>query len=336
MDFTFSAEQDELRAAVRTLAGDRASSADVRRANDSPTGCDDRLWAVFADEMGLTTLGVPESAGGAGGDFLDVAVLLEEGGRALLPVPLLSTLVAANVLGLPVSRGAVAVVSDARLADGALSGTASTVLDGQLATTFAVVTDDGVWAVGAAAPGVAVTPLAALDPTRRQAQVSFVDAPAERVGDSAMAARALDVLRVALSVEAVGCARRCLEMTVEHLKTREQFGRPIGSFQALQHRVADLAVALEAAASTASYAAWTVAASPEELPVVAPLAKAVCADAAWGVVAETIQLHGGIGFTWEHDAHLYFKRVATTKLLLGDSHVQRRLVAERAGLSRPR
>jgi alkylation response protein AidB-like acyl-CoA dehydrogenase len=122
-------------------------------------------------------------------------------------------------------------------------------------------------------------------------------------------------------------------MTTAYLKEREQFGRPIGSFQALQHRMADLVVAVESAASTAYYAAWVVAESPEELPVVAPLALAVCGDAAYRVAAETIQLHGGIGFTWEHGAHLYFKRATTIRLVLGDTHEQRRLVAQRAGLA---
>jgi alkylation response protein AidB-like acyl-CoA dehydrogenase len=140
------------------------------------------------------------------------------------------------------------------------------------------------------------------------------------------------VLRVALAVEAVGAARHCLEVTVAYLKTREQFGRPIGSFQALAHRAADLAVVLEAATSTAYYAAWAVAASPEEIPVVAPLAKSVCADAFSRIAAETIQMHGGIGFTWEHEAHLYFKRATSTRAILGSSHAERRLVAERAGL----
>jgi alkylation response protein AidB-like acyl-CoA dehydrogenase len=181
-------------------------------------------------------------------------------------------------------------------------------------------------------PEVRVEPSAPLDPTRRQAVVRLDAVAARRVGDAVASARAVDVLRVGLAVEAVGVARRCLEMTVEHLKTRVQFDRPIGAFQALQHRAADLLVLLESATSTAYYAAWAVAASPEELPVVAPLAKAVCADAAWRVAAETIQMHGGIGFTWEHDAHLYFKRATTTRLLLGDAVEQRRLVARRAGL----
>ena len=170
-----------------------------------------------------------------------------------------------------------------------------------------------------------------LDLTRWQATVSFDGAAAQRIGDADAPAAAVDLLRVALAVEAVGVARHCLDTTVDYLKTREQFGRPIGSFQALQHRAADLVVDLEAAASTAYYAAWVAADSPAELPVVAPLAKAVCADAAYRIAAETIQLHGGIGFTWEHEAHLYFKRATADRVLLGDSHRERQLVAERAG-----
>jgi alkylation response protein AidB-like acyl-CoA dehydrogenase len=171
-----------------------------------------------------------------------------------------------------------------------------------------------------------------MDPLR---PLSTVEVPSEAgrvVGDAAASRRAVDLLRVALAVEAVGVATWCLDTTVAYLKTREQFGRPIGSFQALAHRAADLAVELSAATSTAYYAAWVVDGAPEELGVVGPLAKAVCADAAYRIAAETIQLHGGIGFTWEHDAHLYFKRATASRLLLGDSHHQRQLVAARAEL----
>ena len=171
-----------------------------------------------------------------------------------------------------------------------------------------------------------------MDPLRWQGDVTVESSSLRTVGDADASARAVNVLRVALAVEAVGVARWCLETTVEHLTTRVQFGKPIGSFQALQHRAADLAVALESAAATASYAAWTVADSPEELPTMAPLALATCGEAAYRIAAESIQLHGGIGFTWEHDLHLYFKRALTTRLLLGDNHQQRRLAAERAGV----
>ena len=348
MDFTFSAEQEELRRAVRDLARDHASSADVRRVVAAGRGYDDELWRLVGAELGLTGLGVAEPSGGAGGDFVDVAVVLEESGAALLPVPLLSTLVAAAALAgsdaaaawLPdLCSGttiAVLAVGDVAADGDRLTGELPNVLDGQVAGVVVVAAPAGLWLVEPGTPGATVVPQPTLDLVRGQASVRLDGAAGRLVGDSAAASRAVDLLRVALAVEAVGVARRCLELTVEHLKTRVQFGRPIGAFQALQHRAADLVVALESAASTAYYAAWAAADEPAELPVVAPLAKAVCADAAYRIAAETIQMHGGIGFTWEHDAHLYFKRATTTRLLLGDSHRQRQLVALRAGFAADR
>jgi alkylation response protein AidB-like acyl-CoA dehydrogenase len=320
MDFAFTADQEQLRDAVRRLA---AGGGDA-----------DTIWAAATAQLGLGGIGISEHRGGAGGDFVDAAVVIEEAGRALLPVPLTTSLVAGSVLdraGDAASSYAESVATGERVAVVAID--LDHVLDGDRADLLLVTRADGVYAVDADAPGVGVTPVTTLDSSRGQAQVRLsADAPLTRIGDADAARVAVDLLRVALAVEAVGAARRCLEMTVGHLKTREQFGRPIGSFQALQHRAADLVVALESAASTAYYAAWAAAASPQELPVVAPMAKAVCAEAAWKVAAETIQMHGGIGFTWEHDAHRYFKRLTTTRLVLGAAHEQRRLVAERAGL----
>jgi alkylation response protein AidB-like acyl-CoA dehydrogenase len=354
MDFTLSPEQQDLRDAVRTLAADRSTPAHVRAAMEADDPYDAALWRGLGQEMGLLGLGIDESAGGAGGDFVDAAVVIEEAGRALMPVPLLPTLVTGQVLASAGPVGAQALadvvsgervvaigVAAANLSGGrigfgssgsALSGVVPHVIDGKAAAAFVLVSPDGLWLVDAGGDGTTVTAQPTVDPTRRQAVVRLDKAPATVLGDAAAAERALDVLRVALAVESVGVARRCLEMTVDYLKTREQFGRVIGSFQALQHRVAEIAVEVEAATSTAYYAAWAVADSPEELPVVAPLALGVCADAAWHAAAESIQLHGGIGFTWEHDAHLYFKRATTTRLLLGDSHEQRRIVAARVGL----
>ena len=352
MDFTFSAEQQELREAVRALAADRSTSAAVRAAMESDQPYDAALWRGLGQEMGLLGLGVEESAGGAGGDFVDAAIVIEEAGRALMPAPLLSTLVAAQVLAATGSVGArsltgvaggetiaaIGIASSTLSAGrigfsgdgGTLSGVVPHVVDGLAASALLLAGPEGLWLVDAGA--ATVTPRQTIDPTRRQATVRLDKAAAVALGDAAAAERALDVLRVAYAVESVGIARRCLEMTVDYLKTREQFGRVIGSFQALQHRLADIAVEVEAAMSTAYYAAWAVSASPDELPVVAPLALSVCADAAWHAAAESIQLHGGIGFTWEHDAHLYFKRATTTRLLFGDTHEQRRLVAARVGL----
>src|SRR3954470_10040319 len=356
MDFTFSPEQQELREAVRGLATDRSSSPQVRATMASATpGFDAGLWRLVGAEMGLLAVGVDEELGGAGGGFVDAAVVIEEAGRALMPVPLMSTLVASQGLGRAGARSADALagvlsgedpaaiaVTAASLSAGgigfggpgsALSGTVTNVVDGRTAAVVVIAMPAGLWLTRTDGAGVTVASQETLDPTRPQATLHLERAAAVSLGDADAAQTAVDLLRVALAVEAVGVGRRCLEQAVDYLKTREQFGRVIGSFQALQHRAADIAVEVEAAMSTAYYAAWAAEAAPDELPVVAALALSVCADAAWHAAAESIQLHGGIGFTWEHDAHFYFKRATTTRLLLGDAHEQRRLVAARVGIT---
>jgi alkylation response protein AidB-like acyl-CoA dehydrogenase len=297
---------------------------------------DASTWQRLTAELGLTGLAVSEQHGGSGASFAELAVVLEEAGRTLLRDPLLSTSVAAVVLEdagatdllpglLDGSTSAAFVIGDITAAGDHVSGIASPVVDAS-AGLLLVAAGHGLFAVEAAA--ARVTPLEPLDPTRPLSRVALDAAQARRVGD---AAHALDLLHVALAAESVGAARRTLELTVEHLKLREQFGRPLGSFQALRHRVADLTVELEAATSTVWYAARTAADRSPDLPVVAPLAKAAAADAFTHVAGECIQLHGGIGFTWEHDAHLYFKRAWTTSLLHGDSRSLRRTAFARAG-----
>jgi alkylation response protein AidB-like acyl-CoA dehydrogenase len=355
MDFTFSVEQEGLRRAIRDVAADRCPPDRLREVIATPGAFDKELWRLLGADMGCTGVAIREAEGGSGGSFVDAAVVLEETARALLPVPMLGTLVGAAVISrspeaaeqlLPaVAAGdrscalAVATGTDVTVAEpagsagiGALDGTVAHVVDGHHADLLIVAEPEGVWIVEAAVPGAEVVAAPSLDLTRWQATVNLRGAPALRLGDAVAAASAVDLMRVAISLEAVGVARHCLTSTVEYLKTREQFGRPIGSFQALQHRCSDLLVELESAASTAYYAAWAVDGSDAELPVVAPLAKSVCTAAAYRIAAETIQMHGGIGFTWEHDAHLYFKRATALDLLLGAAHVQRRLVAERAGI----
>jgi alkylation response protein AidB-like acyl-CoA dehydrogenase len=355
MDFTFSGEQEELRRAIRDVAGDHCPPDRLRQVIATPGAFDEELWRLLGADMGCAGVAVRESEGGSGGSFVDVAVVLEESARALLPVPLLGTLVGAAVIGrssdaaerllpavaagdrtcaLAVATGTDVAVVEAADGSGAglVDGTLTHVVDGHRADLLVVAEPAGVWVVEATAPGVEVVAAPTLDLTRWQATINLRQAPAHRLGGAVAAESAVDLMRVAISLEAVGVARHCLTSTVEYLKTREQFGRPIGSFQALQHRCSDLLVELESAASTAYYAAWAVDGSDAELPVVAPLAKSVCTGAAYRIAAETIQLHGGIGFTWEHDAHLYFKRATVLDLLLGAGHVQRRLVAERAGI----
>ena len=306
-------EQGALREAVRDFLGKHHDS---------------QAWARLTGELGLTGLAVPECYGGAGAGLAEVAVAVEETGRVLLPAPYLSTALAGAVLSegdagacaefLPgiasgALRAAFALGGPVTASGGRLTGVAHHVLDGAEADLFVVRAGDALFAVRAA--DTVVTPAGTLDQSRSQATVEFRGAPG-------------------LAVESVGAAAHCLDVTVGYLKTRVQFGRPIGAFQALRHRCADLAVEVASARATA-YAAVRAAAgagSPAELAVLGPLAKRHCVDVFWHVAAETIQLHGGIGFTWEHEAHRYLKRAKTTQLLHGSPVELRRLVSQRAGL----
>jgi alkylation response protein AidB-like acyl-CoA dehydrogenase len=324
-------DSKELRDSVRSFLTEQAP---VR----SQLADDPSIWKRLTAELGLTGLAVPEEHGGSGASFVELAVVLEEAGRTLLRAPLLSTAVAAVAL---VDAGAADLVP--RLVDGStsaafvvgdistagpagdlLSGTVPQVVDAASAGLLLVTAGDTLYAVDAAIADI--QPAEPLDPTRPLARVVLDGTHGRPVGDSA---HAVDLLHVALAAESVGAARRVLELTVDYLKLRQQFGRPLGSFQALRHRLADLTVELEAATSTTWYAARAVAERSPELPVVAPLAKATATDAFAHIAGESIQLHGGIGFTWEHDAHLYFKRAWTTSLLHGDAQTLRRTAFDR-------
>jgi alkylation response protein AidB-like acyl-CoA dehydrogenase len=331
---TDTADIKELRDSVRGFFTDQAP---VR----SQLADDPSMWKRLTAELGLTGLAVPEEHGGSAASFAELAVVLEEAGRTLLRAPLLSTAIAAAVLVhadaadmvprlLDGSTSAAMVVGDVSASGPAgdlLSGVVPQVVDAASAGLLLVTAGDTLYAVDAAI--AVVEPVEALDPTRPLARVELDGTHGRAVGSSAYA---LDLLHVALAAESIGAARRALEMTVAYLKVREQFGRPLGSFQALRHRVADLTVELEGAASTAWYAARAAAEGAPDLPVVAPLAKAAAQDAFTHITGECIQLHGGIGFTWEHDAHLYFKRAWTTALLHGDSRWLRRTAFARAGV----
>jgi alkylation response protein AidB-like acyl-CoA dehydrogenase len=221
-----------------------------------------------------------------------------------------------------------------------LDGHKMFVIDGHNADLLLVAarTSSGVslFAVEAGASGVTRTPLATMDQTRKQARIEFFAAAARLVGAEGGAdrvlSRTLDLAAVALAAEQVGGAQRCLDMSVDYAKNRIQFGRPIGSFQAIKHKCADMLMEVESAKSAAYYAAWAAAEDSEELPVVASLAKSYCSEAYFHAAGENIQIHGGIGFTWEHDAHLYFKRAKSSELLLGDPSYHRDLLARRIGI----
>jgi alkylation response protein AidB-like acyl-CoA dehydrogenase len=370
MSLAATAEQQELRATVRRFLADTVPMSRVRELMVTPTAHDPAIWSGLGD-LGVLDLAIPERHGGAGFGHQELAHVFEECGRALLPAPLLATFglavplllasgdedaMAAHLPG--IARGCT-VATVAWLAPGAgwdsagtslaaretpagwrLSGSASTVLDGMTADVVLAVAGTGdasvVVAVDTADPAVTRTPTPTLDQTRPLARLDFDDVACTRVGRpgeaEALLSAALDVANVLLAAEMVGGAQACLDMSVEYAKVREQFGRPIGTFQAVKHKCAEVLVELEGARAAASYAAWAAAENPAELPVVAVLAKASAAEAYFRAAAENVQIHGGIGFTWEHDAHLYFKRAKSALMLFGDVGAYRRMLADRIGL----
>jgi alkylation response protein AidB-like acyl-CoA dehydrogenase len=350
-------EQTGLRDAVRTLLAKRSDSAGVRRAIGSPRGYDESLWQVLCAQIGVAGLSIPEKFGGLGAGLLETHVVLEELGATLTPNPLLGSgvLAAQALLALDdtaaserllpgiadgTSIGALCWAGPAGQWDtstapvttqgGSLTGEAFYVLDGDHADVLLVVAQAedgiGIYEVDADQPPVQRRQTPAMDPTRRLATVTLDGATGRRIGGDARAAlaRVRDIACVGLSAEQVGAMSRALQLTVEYSKTRLQFGRPIGSFQALKHRMADLYV-LVAAARSASYAAVDATVDPS-------VAKAYCSEAFCTVAAEMIQLHGGIAITWEHDAHLYFKRAHGSAQLFGQPREHLARLAAAAGL----
>jgi alkylation response protein AidB-like acyl-CoA dehydrogenase len=371
MEFVFSPEQEELRASLRKFLETRSPETEVRRVMETEPGYDPTVWNVLTAELGLTALAIPEEYGGLGYGFLEVSIALEEMGRALLCAPYLSSCLAATALvrsgdewaQADLLPGIAAGTTLATLAymetphDWAgrnpstrarrvrdsyeLDGRKRYVLDGAIAEVALVLaaTDDGpgLFAVETAAEGVSRSASPTMDLTRRLAEMTFDRAPARLIGGAgeAMAtlSATLDVAAAALAAEQVGGAQRVLEMSVEYAKMRVQFGRPIGSFQAIKHKCADMFLAVESARAASHHAAWTAVDDPAAFPVAASLAKAHCSTAFATAAAENIQIHGGIGFTWEHPAHLYFKRAKSGELLFGDPAYHRDLIAQRLGVA---
>lgn len=312
---TTTEERHLLRQTVAALVDKHAPSAAVRRAMDSPTGYDESLWAMLCDQVGVAALVVPEDFGGAGGELADAAVVLEELGRALVPTPLLGSTLAALALlhsDSPDGEALEELAAGSRI--GAVVFDRDYVLNGDIADVVVAVEDGRIarWTDTTAES----TPT--LDPTRRLARVR--PGSSEVIGtDPGLA----DTAAILLAAEQIGAAERCLELTVEYTKARVQFGRPIGSFQALKHRMADLYVAVQ----TARAVVGDAVSAPG--PVSAALARVAAGEAFCRVAGEAIQLHGGIAITWEHDMHLYFKRAHGSAQLLGPPRDQlRRLESE--------
>ncbi|MCV7257173.1 acyl-CoA dehydrogenase family protein [Mycobacterium shimoidei] len=368
--FATTDEQDQLRRTVRTFLELKSPAHEVRRIMETPEGYDREVWRQMADQLGLQGLAIPEEFGGSGFGYPELGVVLEEAGRALLPGPFFGSVVLAGgalmccdddaaksrylhriatgetiaALALTEQSGrwsADAVQTSARQ-DGArwiINGSKTFVLDGHVADLLLVVartlTGISLFAVDHT-DGLTRRMLSTLDQTRRQARVDFVDTPAELIGAEGQAWHALshtlDIAAACLALEQVGGAQWCLEIAVDHAKTRHQFGRPIGSFQAIRHKCADMMLEIECARGAAQYAVHTAAQHMDELPAAASLAKAYCSDVYTKAAAANIQIHGGIGFTWEHLAHMYFKRAKSSEHLLGDAAYHRGLLADRVGI----
>ena len=376
MNFAFSEEQDQLRDAVRKFLEAKSPQTEVRRLMETTEGYDTAVWSQMANELGLQSLHIPEEYGGQGFSWVELGIVLEEQGRALLCAPYFSTVVlAANAIlnaGTEDQKAALlpGIASGETIAtlaftepsgkwdaagitleatasgDGAtLTGTKMFVLDGHVANLIVVVArtagstgEDGIsfYTVDGDAAGLTRTALATMDQTRKQAKLEFDGVQATLLGTAgagwAALSKTLDQASVGLCNEMVGGAQYVLDESVQYAKDRVQFGRPIGSFQAIKHKCADMLLETESAKSAAYYAAWAAAEDNDELPVVASLAKAYCSDAYFHSAAENIQIHGGIGFTWEHDAHLYFKRAKSSEILFGDATYHRELLAQRIGI----
>jgi alkylation response protein AidB-like acyl-CoA dehydrogenase len=371
MNFAFSEEQEELRRAVRRFLQEKSPETEVRRLMETTEGYDPAVWSQMADQLGLQSLTIPEEFGGSGFSYVELIVVLEEMGSALLCAPYFSTVaLAANAIltsgddaakkhllpGLASGEtiGTLAITEDngrwdaggitlaaTQSGDGwVLNGHKMFVIDGHTADLIVVAgrTAKGVtlFGVKSEASGLTRTPLPTMDQTRKQARLEFAGTPAWLIGTEGGAeeglSKTLDLAAVALAAEQVGGAQHCLDSAVDYAKNRIQFGRPIGSFQAIKHKCADMLLEVESAKSAAYYAGWAAAEDSDELPVVASLAKSYCSEAYFHAAAENIQIHGGIGFTWEHDAHLYFKRAKSSELLLGDPAYHRELLAQRIGI----
>jgi alkylation response protein AidB-like acyl-CoA dehydrogenase len=366
-----SAEQEELRASVRRFLADRAPITAVRELMETTDGLDAGVWRQAGEQLGLQGIAIPEEYGGAGFSFAEQAIVLEELGAALYGGPYLASavLAATALLASPdedarkaylpgIASGEVIATLAFTEEDGSwdpdairlaatrdgdgwrLDGLKSFVLDGHTAGLILVVARAGdglsLFAVPADAGGLTRTARPTLEQTRKLARLDFASVPATLIGSPGDGAEVLghtlDVAAIAQAAEQLGGAQRALDMAVAYAKVRHQFGRPIGSFQAIKHRCADLLLEVESLRSAVQYAAAAVAENSTEVPVVASLVKAYASDVYFHVAAENIQIHGGIGFTWEHDAHLYFKRAKASELFLGDASYHREHLATRIGL----
>jgi alkylation response protein AidB-like acyl-CoA dehydrogenase len=353
MQFGLSESQTMLRDSAREFFAGECQMAMVRRLAETETADDRAIWSKLA-EQGYTGIIFDGEYGGVGLGVVELVLLMEEAGRALLPGPLFSTVALAGAVldacASPVqkkeylapicsgeARATLAMLessaswdrTDVEMAarSGRLSGEKLFVPDAAVADYIVVVARDDVHVVDAKAPGVRVAPMAGMDRTRKLSAVTFADVPAERLDHGAGLSRGLHVATAALVAEMVGGMQRTLDLTVDYAKTRKQFGKPIGSFQAVQHQCADMYLETESARSAAYYAAWALQERAPDAAEAVSIAKMYASDASRAVGNRGIQIHGGMGFTWENDLHLYYRRAKSSETMLGDATFHRERIA---------
>ena len=353
MQFGLSESQQILKETARKFFAGECPTATVRKLMEAETAFDAALWSKLS-EQGFTGVTVPEEYGGMGLGAVELILLMEEAGYALLPGPLFSTVALAapviDALGTaaqkrkyltPIAAGqarsTVAVVepggswdpAEIRLsaAGDRLTGAKLFVPDAAAASFLVVAAQNGTFLVEGNAPGLRIEPMKGMDLTRKIYSVDFKNTPAEKLGGAGELARALDTATAALAAEMTGGMQRVLETTVAYAKTRKQFGKPIGIFQAVQHLCADMYLETESSRSAAYYAAWALQENAPDAAKAVSVAKMYASDAGRTVGNRGIQVHGGMGFTWENDLHLYYRRAKASETMLGDATFHRERIA---------
>ncbi|HKA54693.1 MAG TPA: acyl-CoA dehydrogenase family protein [Candidatus Binatia bacterium] len=376
IQFAFTDEQEQFRAAIRRFLQEKSPATEVRRLMDTAAGYDPEIWRQLGEQLALPGIHIPEQYGGAGFGMVELCIVTEEMGRALLCAPYFSTAVlAANAIlnaGTDVQKSsllpdlargvrlaalavtephgqwdpqAIGLVATPVAEGFLLEGAKSYVVDGHVADLLVVAgrvpgTAGGeglaLFTVRADASGVDRRLLESMDATRKIARIDFHGAPAQLLGDVTDGAkplvRTLDQAAIALANEMVGGAQAVFDSAVNYAKLRVQFGRTIGSFQAIKHKCADMLLEMELAKSAAYYAAQAAAADDTEWPALASLAKAAASEMYLRIAADCIQIHGGIGFTWDNDTHLWFKRAKSSEVFLGQPYYHRELLMQRWGV----
>jgi alkylation response protein AidB-like acyl-CoA dehydrogenase len=353
MQFGLNESQEILKQNARQFFAGECPMTHVRHLAESKQPYDPTLWSKMATQ-GYTGIIFPEKYDGLGLGKVELILLMEEAGRALLPGPFWSTVALAGAVIdavasdrqktrylTPICRGqarstlalleagATWDLADTKLAsaDGRLTGEKLFVLDAAVADFIVVAGQTGVFLVEAQAPGLSITPMPALDLTRNFDAVQFKDTPAEKLGEATNLAPALNIATAALVAEMVGGMQRVLDLTVEYAKMRKQFGKPIGTFQAVQHQCADMYLETESSRSAAYYAAWALEHDAPDAATATSIAKMYASDACRAVGNRGIQIHGGNGFAWENDLHLYYRRAKASETMLGDATFHRERIA---------